>query len=285
MPNQIEITYETPAQPRQVRLDTTTTCNARCLSCHRHGCERKGEIPAEMIMKILNDVSRWEKPLEEVVPVNYGELFCRKDWLWVLQAISNKLPKTAIVLPTNGALIGEDEAKRLCEIQTLRMINFSINGFYNETYEAFTGLKVENLDKIYHAMQLIRTLRLDIVFRASMVFDPAYMSNREKDYFTDLWRRNNVEPWILPAVSCGREAKTVEIPRVAPCESIFKDIAIGYDGKLSVCCFDPNFSLDLGYYSGDLKKDWISPGLKELRGTHNKHERQNIPLCRSCSHA
>jgi len=242
-------------------------------------------MPAEMIVQILQDVSKWEPPLEEIVPVNYGELFCRKDWLWILQMIDNKLPKTSMVLPTNGTLIDDDVAKRLCEIQTLRLINFSINGFYNETYEAFTGLKAENLDKIFHAMQVIRTLRPDMQLRSSMVFDPSYMSNKERDYFTDLWRRNNVETWVLPAVSCGRKAKKVEIPRTAPCESIFKDIAIGYDGKLTTCCFDASFSLDLDSYSGDLKKDWLNPKLQELREIHNNHQRQTIPLCKGCSHA
>ncbi len=64
MPSTKEIVYITPPQPRQIRLDSTTRCNAQCLSCHRHLTERKGEMDESLVVKILDDVSRGAKPLE-----------------------------------------------------------------------------------------------------------------------------------------------------------------------------------------------------------------------------
>ena len=98
-----DITYQTLPQPRQVRIDSTTFCNASCLSCHRFLTKRKGEMPIELIRQILDDVSKWHQPLREIVPVNYGELFLRDDWYSILYMMAQKLPYTQIVIPTNGS--------------------------------------------------------------------------------------------------------------------------------------------------------------------------------------
>src|SRR3972149_11679590 len=113
MPSVKEVKYEASRQPRQIRLDTTTRCNAKCLSCHRHISKRKGEMPFDMIIDIVNDVAKWQKPLEEIVPVNYGEFFMRKDWYEILQLITNKLPATTITLATNGYYCNEEVVAKL----------------------------------------------------------------------------------------------------------------------------------------------------------------------------
>ena len=237
---------------------------------------------SDLLFKILNDVARWGKPLIEIVPVNYGELFLRKDWLWILETISQKLPHTQIVLPTNGKLVTEDVARQLCSIPTLKIINFSINAYFDETYKAFMGLPPETMTQIKDMMLLIKLLRKDLFLVASMVFDPAYISDLQRDLFYTYWKEYAL-PQILPAASAGR-GTPIKIPRVIPCRSIFSDFVVGYDGKLSSCCFDPNFSAyDLGYYSGDLLRDWRSEQFQEFRRLHNEGKRQKIPLCRECT--
>ena len=277
-----DIIYTTPEQPRQLRIDSTSRCNAGCLSCHRFLSTRAGELPSELFNQILGDVSRWQIPLTEVIPVNYGELFMRKDWLWILEVLSQKLPKTQIVLPTNGSLLTEDIIKSLCGIPTLRIINFSLNAFFEETYEKFNLLKAENLVKIEKYMHLVKVLRPDITLWASMVFSPEYQSDLERDMFIKKWM-GLAYPQILTASSAGRGTQ-VKILRSKPCRSIFSDIVIGYDGKLSSCCFDPAFSaFDLGFYSGDLRKDWSNTQFQEFRRLHNEGLRQEISLCRECT--
>ena len=281
MPSQNEIIYTPSKQPRQVRIDSTTKCPARCLSCHKFLTKRNGEMEFGLIAEIVNDVARWAEPLIEIVPVNYGEFFMREDWLQILQLIGAKLPKTQIVLPTNGALLDMSKAKALCKISTLRIINFSINAFFDETYEKFMGLNPDILRQIEKVMRLIKVLRPDIALWASMVFDPQYCSDLERDRFIEYWREI-AHPQILPAASAGRGTKIL-IPRVRPCRSIFSDIVVGFDRKISSCCFDADFSIDLGWYDGNLLGNWWSKEMVILREKHNEGRRQEIPLCKRCS--
>ena len=283
MPKQTEVFYSTPNQPRQVRLDTVgNACNAFCLSCHRFLSSRKGDMSISMIAQILEDISQWNTPLTEIVPVNYGELFMRKDWYLILTMLANKLPRTGIVLPTNGALLDADKVSQLCRIPTLRIINFSINAFFDETYEEFMGLKAENIRKIEVLIKQLKAERPDIVIWASMVFDPQYCSDLQRDAFINHWRQFAF-PQIIPAASAGRGTQ-IKILRTIPCRSIFSDFVIGYDGKLSSCCFDANMHLDLGYFTNNIKGDWRNPKLENLRKLHNQHRRQEIPLCKDCTY-
>lgn len=282
---QTEITYKTPEYPRQIRLDTTTACNAKCPSCHRFLSERHGMMPIDMICKILDDVATWPVPLTEIIPVNYGEFFLRPDWYLILNMITTRLPKTQITIPTNGSLLTGEIIDKLCKIPTVKLINFSINAFFDETYEAFMGFHPATKYHIENAAIRIKLQRPAIKIWASMVFDPAYQSDLERDYFKEYWKTKVDAVWCISASSANRPAKVMVIPRTLPCRSIFSDLVIGYDGKLSSCCWDAAFSLDLGFYSLDAHKDWHNPQLTEMRRLHNEHKRNDIPLCKECTSA
>jgi len=249
-------------------------------------------MPFDLIKQVINDVARWEKPLDEIVPVNYGEFFLRKDWFDILTLIAQKLPATEITLATNGALVSESVVFKLCSIPNFRVINFSVNGYFAETYEKFMGLKADTIKGIRKAIAQFKVLRPDIRLKASMVFDPMYQSDLERDFFEQYWAGavswnpmlNKPDVWAIAAASCGR-GTPIKIPRVLPCRSIFSDFVIGYDGKLSSCCFDAGMVLDLGNYSGDTRKDWDNGKLTDLRRLHNENRREEIPLCRDCSFA
>ena len=277
-----EIKYETPPQPRQVRLDSTTRCNGACLSCHRFLSSRKGEMNIDLITQVLDDISRWQRPLEEMVAVNYGELFMRKDWYLILSMIAQKLPATQIVIPTNGALLDEDAVFKLCKIPTLRLINLSINAYFDETYEMFNGLPASNIPRLRKAVAQFKLLRPDLQLRASMVFDPEWQTDLERDLFIDYWV-GWAKPSVSVAASAGRPGKKSYQPVKIPCRSIFSDFVIGFDGKLNTCCFDANMDLDLGYYSGDILKDWRNEKFETFRRLHNDHRRDEIDLCRACT--
>ena len=284
MPSLKDIKYNTPIQPRQIRLDTIARCNAVCASCHRVKTSRAGEMSFDLIEEILEDISHFPTPLEEIVPVDYGEFFLRKDWYEILVRINHKAPATRIVIPTNGALITGDMLDKLCGIPSVKVLNFSVNAYYDETYQAFTGLLPPNIEKIRMIVAKLKMYRPDIVRNVSMVFDPQYQTDLERDEFIKYWMPF-ANPWILPAASAGRDDKKPIIKTEIPCRSIFSDFVIGYDKKLSSCCFDANFTLNLGYYSGHILTDWHNKELKELRGIHNDHDRQSHYFCSNCTFA
>lgn len=291
MMKQTEITYQTPKQPNQVRLDTTTSCPASCLSCHRfvdgdkNTLFRKGLMPSELVYEIINDIAKWPQPLQEIVPVNYGEVFAYPDWQETLRFISQKLPKTRIVIPTTGIYFNPETIKKLTGIRTVSIINFSVNAFFEETYKAFCGLPEENLRNIENACKLFRLLRPDIDLRASMVFDPVYQTDLERDLFLNHWKGIVNSTWVLPAASAGRRDKVGSLSPTLPCRSLFSDIVIGFDRKISSCCFDAGFQINCGTYTGNILDNWQGKELTKLRDLHNTHQRSQVKLCSKCTFA
>jgi len=239
----------------------------------------------DLIDQILDDVSQWEQPLEEICPVNYGEFFMREEWFLILNKIAHKLPYTMITLASNGMLLDEKAVTLLCKIPTFKVINFSINAYYDETYTMFTGLPVENLERIKKAITLLKIMRPDIRRKVSMVFSPEYQTDLERDLFQNFWYQW-AEPWVIPPASAGRKGGLKpHQPVLIPCRSIFSDFVVGYDGKLSSCCFDSQFSLPLGNYTGDIRADWNNEELAELRRAHNEGERNQYDICKVCTFA
>ena len=291
MTKQTDITYAIPSQPRQLRLDSTSFCNARCLSCHRYLSKREGNMSLDMMRAIFDDVARWPQHLEELVPVNYGEFFSLSGWRAILQLCETNLPHTQVVIPTNGFYLNDDAVKDLAEYSVVKIINFSVNAFFEDTYEKFMGLPADNIDRMKHAIKLLHAIRPDMFFSVSMVNDVAYQTDLERDYFIESWQAflkevgasYNVQ--VLPAASAGRPGQKPAYPVKAPCRSLFADIVVGFDGKLSSCCFNPSFDIDLGEYHGDLKKDWMNDKISELRRVHNEHQRDTISRCKVCTFA
>lgn len=219
--SQLDVTYLTPSQPRQLRLDTTTYCNARCVSCHRFLSKRKGQMDRKLLKKIIDDVNTWSDPLVEIVPVNYGEFFSNKDWEQILDVCCTT--KAQIVIPTNGALLDEKKASRLCSFPNVKVINFSVNAYFTETYVWFNYLPATNIKNIENVINVIKVERPDIQIRTSMVFDPEYQTDLERDYFKDKWKEYAA---VIPAASCGRN-KIPFKPVITPCRSIFSDFRSG----------------------------------------------------------
>jgi hypothetical protein len=222
--------------------------------------------------------------LTELVPVNYGEFFLYDKWFWLLNQVALILPKTNIVIPTNGSKVDDEVVDKLCKIPNISVINFSLNALLDSTYTNFMGFDPKVLNTIKAAMMRLRARRPDITLWASMVFDPRYQTDLERDMFVKYWKPL-AEPQIIHAASAGRDDNQPLHPVTLPCRSLFSDFVIGYDGKLSSCCFDAAFSMDLGYYSGNVLKDWKNPKLEELRRLHNEGRRSEVDLCKVCTFA
>jgi len=282
------VQHALPAYPRQVRLDTINACNARCIPCHLNWQTRpKGQMEWELIERAVADMTGWPKPPEEIVPVNFGEFMLRKDWRDILELIETRLPNTRIALATNGSLLDDDVVTKLASVKTLKWLNFSVNAYFRETYEAFTGLNAETIDKIVVAAERIRLLRADIATCASMIFDTQFQTELERDLFVQFWRPKVSVVSINPAAYAGSPLKKPQIPVLTPCRSIFDGLVVLHDGKVVTgCCFDASGVLEVGDFNEQsLMEIWRGEKLKRLCDLHNSGRRQEIGLCASCTFA
>lgn len=277
------VKYETLNQPKSLHIDTWAYCNARCRFCRYPPMTRKkGKMDRGLLEHILDEASQWPKPLKEIVPIHYGEFFLQPDWYEVLKMIEGKLPRTSIILPTNGSLLDPEVVSKLAEIQTLKVINISVNAYFKETYEDLMGLNADTIPKIKQAIRHLKVLAPQITAWVSMVYDPAYQTEKEQALFAEAWK-HSAYVQVHPASFCQDYRKLV-IPSRIPCRSIFIDFIILWDGRVVPCCWDSNGDMVMG----DVKKQrildiWHGKPMNNLRKAHNEGRRQELKVCSVCS--
>lgn len=280
------ISYITPLVPHQIRLELTSKCNAKCLTCHRSKMTRPlGDMSWELLMKCLEDVKDFPQVLSEVVLSNYGETFMYPQWYQAMELTVKILPHTPIVLPTNGTFLTEETVNKLCLIPTLKLVNVSVNAFLPETYRKFHSIDPKAIEVIKSGITRVRQLRPDITIWVSMAYDYLCQSPREVELFREFWSQYGIVQ-VNTVSYAGVKGKEPLIPVSLPCRSIFSDMVIAYNGDVSSCCFDVNIEVNLGNANEtNLLDIWNSSKFAEFRRKHNEGKRAKFAICSKCSFA
>ena len=286
-----KVTYTTPLVPRQVRLEFGSFCNAKCLTCHGfsplHPMTRaKGHMSRELLEKYLEEIRTWPQQPAELVPSNYSETMAsHPNWYEFLEMMARKLPRVPIVFPSNGVLLSDGRLELLCRIRTLALVNFSVNAYTPELWEAFHGLPARHLETVKAAVVRLRQLRPDVTIWISMVRDPSLQSPKEEELFRQYWGQYGTVQ-INVASYAGWPGKEPPIPVKLPCRSIFSDLVVLWDGRISSCCFDADGDIIFADATKTALLDcWHSAEFNRLRQLHNGGKRDEVALCRSCTFA
>lgn len=276
----------TPTQPRQVRIELINKCNAHCASCHRLTMTRgQGLMAWGLLEQCVEEIRGWPQPLAELVPNNYGETWLYPRSIEALHLVARRLPRTSIVIPTNGTLLTEELVAQLAGVPTVRLVNFSLNAALPQTYEAFHRLPASKLEVIEKAMVKLRQLRPDIVIWVSMVQDSQYQSPREVEMFRERWAVYGVVQ-INPANYNNRPDRVPLVPVSLPCRSLLSDLVVLWDGRVTSCCFDAQGDLVVGDATKEPLLDiWHGKRFAETRRLHNEGERQSLQICSQCTFA
>lgn len=277
------VKYETLPQTKSLHIDTWSYCNASCRFCRYNTLTRpKGKMDMKLLEHILDDAATWPQPLEEIVPIHYGEFFLNPEWYEILKLIERKLPQTAIVLPTNGSMLDPATVLKLTTIRTLRLLNISVNAYFAETYEQLMGLKADTILRIKEAVRYLKVLMSPITVWLSMVYDPSYQTEKEKDLFEQEWQPYGIVK-VHPTSFC-RDYRKPAITSKIPCRSIFIDFVFLWDGRVAPCCWDSNGEIIVGDVTKQKILDvWHGEAMNTLRELHNQGRRDEIELCSLCS--
>ncbi|TET41294.1 MAG: radical SAM/SPASM domain-containing protein, partial [Dehalococcoidia bacterium] len=188
---------------------------------------------------------------------------------------------------TNGFFLSDEVVRKLASIKTLKWLNFSVNAFFKETYEAFTGLKAETIDKVKRANDRLKARKPDVTTCVSMVFDTTFQTEIERDIFVRFWEPLASTVSINPAAYCNSPLKSPTIPVKLACRSIFDGLTVLNDGTVVTgCCFDASGELIVGDFNNQtLTEIWRGEKLRQMCELHDKGRRGEIELCSRCSFA
>jgi hypothetical protein len=288
-----DVRHVLPDYPRQVRVELSSLCNASCSFCHAHGnfspmARPKARMTKQLFNLILDDISSWPKPLKEIVPTGWGEVFLNREWPWMLQEISLRLPKTGIQIVTTGTLLTDEAIERLALVPTLSGCNVSINAFFVDTWTRIHKLPPKAMLIAINAVHRLRDRRPDVNVNVSMVHSPELQTEMEKDLFKEYWSQFG-STTVSIASYAGNPKYVPNPPVTLPCRSVFDGLMILDSGAVGTgCCFwnGDAEELAIGHFPEDKLLDiWRGDRLRKLTETHNSGRRPELPLCLNCTFA
>jgi len=271
--------------PKQVSIETATTCNAHCDFCPHHELARVGHVmEMGLVEKIIRELAEFPQshPLE-IATNGVNEPLADKRTLDILSLISGSLPWAKIYFVTNGNLLTEKAVAELAR-HNLSKLNISLNFCERETYERRMGLR---WDKTTAALDMLH----EKVQAAEFPY-PVHVSRVEDGSEQDASFARFVRS-RYPAFQCwlkssgdwlGAVSNVSHKPRGAKgkCGQWYM-LHIASTGIVQYCCMDGDCQFPRGYAKTmNLLDIYNQPDWLDLR--HGDTTRFDVYPCNRCTY-
>ena len=254
--------------PREINLETTNFCNLRCISCPQRGemSRKKGFMEFNLFKKIIDQASGNVRNIQLHL---FGEPLLHPDIVKQLKYAHEK--KVNLGIFTNAALLTDEKAEALAEYADRVVISF--NGATKKVYESIqVGSNFETtMSKIKKFLEIVNKKGKCLV---KLKFLQMKENEREAKDFVSQWEKYKSKKVNVSVVKEHDWAGQLEnLPEWQeqkreryPCFLLWKMMAIGWDGRVGVCCYDFNFPIILGDLNKQtIKEVWNSEKYKKIR--------------------
>ena len=209
-----------------------------------------GDIDFDLLGRVVDQAASLQ--LETISVVGYGEPLLYRHFLEAIRLIRNKLPKTEILLTTNGVLLTETFSKCIIDCQVDEII-ISVNAASREKYEWMN--RVDRFDQVVSNtkkfLALLNQNRERKRTRAYVQILKELHSEEEIERFREFW-----SPYSAPNASVSVKPVTDWMGSVDfgwaglhsldrsnafereryPCTALYYDRVVTVGGKVLACC-------------------------------------------------
>lgn len=236
----------------KVFIETISYCNNDCAFCpasSKIGAKKpENFMPESLYMKILNELVNLSFTGSLAFHCNNEPLLDKRLVSWIKTA-RGLLKTNFLYLYTNGILINGELADKLFVAGLNRII---INN-YNDSHELIPAVK----QLIDNAAILRGEVIVNYRFKAD------YLGNRSGE-----------------APNAGGFLKA---PLKIMCLRPLREIVIGYDGSVPLCCADGLWKVIMGNaQKSSLRDIWFSDSFSEIRESLAKGDRSCSKICKVC---
>lgn len=277
-----------------VFIETTLTCNSRCVFCYHYKKIMTGTMTMKLFKKIIDDC--YKNGITNVILSVYGEPLVDKYFFERINYLVEKEMTYGFI--SNGSLLTPEKTKKLLSSPGLNFINFSVNGYAPKIYEKMmVGLKRDvSYKNILYFLKMKEKLKKDKV-----IVNISTVKNKinEKDFnsFFKFWSKqigvNQVMPIELRRLMGDVEYKGNLGPLgpmnqktnwLSPCRQIWNTFMVYFDGRVAVCCDDNDLRrLTIGDFNKQTFKKIVNGNeLKNLKKMHLCNQRNKHPVCGKC---
>ncbi len=267
--------------PKQVRIENTNLCNARCTICPREKLtRRRGTMGLPLYRRIIEECAA--RGVEEVHLEGFGEPFLDRDIIEKIRFAKERgIPRTLLV--TNASLLTEEMARRLIG-SGLDRLKVSFYGVNKQEYEdVHRNLQYEDVRDNVRRLARLRKEAGSATPRIETKYIGRW--SRYPKFFLQWFGRTGVVFHRLHNYGGGRRFVLVDsrAPR-RRCPMVAQPIMqILWTGEAVPCCYDYNGEMLLGNVAeSSAEAVWTGPAYQEFRRLHARREFEKLPYCLRC---
>ena len=279
--------------PQYVNIETTNTCNARCIMCGIDFDNRPlVHLDDQVFEKILDELRRWTDHIRKVNLYSDNEPLLDRKLAEKVQALKS-IGIKVVTISTNASALTAKRARELLDAG-LDEIYINIDSLIPDIYEQIRiGL---HFDKVYantlKFIELRDEKQAPTSVRVQMVLQE--LNAEESNTYAEHWK-----PLLSPgdrivvhrAHNWGGAIETLHHDgdsdiNTYPCTSLWSNAMIHADGLIALFSVDtvPNSPHTLGDVSKQSIEDiWKSEQLHIMRERHLTNQRAGHPLCDGCT--
>jgi len=282
-----DIKYQT------IFIETTLTCNSRCVFCYHHNKVLTGTMTMDLFKKIIDD--SYKNGIKNAILSVYGEPLADKYFFDRIEYLTKKGMTYGFI--SNGSLLTPKKTDKLLSLPGLNFINFSVNGYAKNIYEKMmVGLNRDiSYKNILYFLKMKEKIKPEIIVNISTVKNKI----NEKDFtsFFKYWSKQEGVHQVMPIELrrlMGDEEYNGELGSLgpmnqksnwlSPCGQIWSSLVVYYDGRVTVCCDDLDLRrLIVGDFTKQTFQQIVSSNeLKKLKKIHLCDKRKDHPVCGKC---
>lgn len=274
--------------PTSINLEISSLCNLSCVYCPSHLPSLKqmakthGVMKKEVFNKAMDEIDS-HGPMRLALHKD-GEPLLHPHILDILSRVKQNQPHY-VTLITNAQLLTDEISEAILNYH-IDSIIFSIGAASSSFYEKIKGkgfeLVIENILRflkkrdVFHPVPLVNVQIINL---------PEYPEMKsEIELFRKYWKDKPVVVRVFDKLNWGVfDSKEIKIKRY-PCPSLWRDLFVHWDGKISACCMDWDQSLSLGNLNEQtLTEAWNGVKIKAYRQAHLNNQFTMLPLCEKCN--
>jgi hypothetical protein len=275
--------------PSEIILELTNLCNLKCRYCHFHGGDEPkrrtlSHMEERIWKKVLDEIDSWTQPVTLAThgagePLLYGQLES------VLRRIS-EIPNVNAGFMTNAMRLDEQNIQLIME-NNVKWLALSIDGVNPKTHDYFrVNARLDQIEanviKLIEAKRRLGTDTPKLHF--NMVGYPEILDQLQPYLLKWLPHASQVTLAAFRPIG-SRHLWENRAPFVfQPCHLIEKQLVIGVNGEVGLCCEDIHIDVPLGNVLDQSILDIYnnSPKLVGYRSAHQEGKIDNLVLCRDC---
>lgn len=294
--------------PMTVLVDPANACNFKCTFCPtgnpnllKSVSRPLGVMKFDLYTRIIDSLAEFPRQIKSLYLHKDGEPLLNKSLGGMVAYAKGKGVAQAVWVTTNGALLTKDRAVELIE-SGLDAIRVSVEHVHEQGYLQIT----QNYSNYQRVRDNVAALYEEKVRRGSPLavytkIVDAGLTEVEKKEFIDAfspicdylnidalmgWSNTGEADMMLgqdPGLAMDGVTPLRRGRRVCP--SPFKNLAVNFNGQVSVCCVDWSLGTIVGDASRERLVDiWNGEPMRRFRLTHLRGERESIPACDGCQY-